>query len=74
MTAPLILKRAPIGPNLEDYDVLDDGIVRSGCSTKKRAKCQVTPGGIIRWQSYSTPILLDGMMTPIRPRDPIQGS
>ena len=27
MTAPLILKRAPIGPNLEDYDVLDDGIV-----------------------------------------------
>jgi hypothetical protein len=23
----LILKRAPIGPNLEDYDVLEDGVV-----------------------------------------------
>ena len=23
----LILKRAPIGPNLEDYDVLDNGVV-----------------------------------------------
>jgi hypothetical protein len=27
MTAGLILERAPIGPNLEDYDVLEDGIV-----------------------------------------------
>jgi hypothetical protein len=25
--AGLILKRAPIGPNLEDYDVLDNGVV-----------------------------------------------
>jgi hypothetical protein len=23
----LILKRAPIGPNVEDYDVLEDGVV-----------------------------------------------
>jgi hypothetical protein len=25
--SPLILKRAPIGPNLEDFDVLEDGVV-----------------------------------------------
>jgi hypothetical protein len=25
--ASLILKRAPIGPNLEDYSVLEDGVV-----------------------------------------------
>ena len=24
-TTPLILKRVPIGPNLKDYDVLEDG-------------------------------------------------
>ena len=41
---------------------------------KNRAKCQVTPSGIKRWQSYSTPILVDGMMTPMRAREPIQGS
>ena len=27
MTAPFILKRSPIGPNLEDYDVLENGAV-----------------------------------------------
>jgi hypothetical protein len=27
MTPGLIPKRAPIGPNLEDYNVLEDGIV-----------------------------------------------
>jgi hypothetical protein len=27
MTASLILKRAPIGPNLEDYSVLEGGAV-----------------------------------------------
>jgi hypothetical protein len=27
MIAPLIVKRAPIGPNLEDYDVLEDDAV-----------------------------------------------
>jgi hypothetical protein len=30
MTAGLILKRAPIGPNVEYYDVLEDGMV-VGC-------------------------------------------
>jgi len=25
--SPLILKRAPIGSNLEDYNVLDDGVL-----------------------------------------------
>jgi hypothetical protein len=25
--SPLILKRAPIGPNLEDYDVLENGVL-----------------------------------------------
>src|SRR5215207_8786953 len=47
---------------------------RSGCSTQNRAKCQVNPAGMMRWQSYSTPILVDGMITPMRPRAPIQGS
>src|SRR6266568_8926416 len=47
---------------------------RSGCSTQKRPKCQVTPAGMNRWQSYSTPILVEGMTTPIRPRWPIHGS
>jgi hypothetical protein len=27
MTAGLILKRAPVGSNLEDYSVLEDGVV-----------------------------------------------
>ena len=27
MTEPLILKRAPIGDNQDDYDVLEDGVV-----------------------------------------------
>ena len=27
MIGPVILKRAPIGPNLDDYDVLSDGAV-----------------------------------------------
>jgi len=27
-----------------------------------------------RWQSYSTPVLVDGITMPIRPREPIQGS
>ena len=27
MTTPLILKRAPIGDNQEDYDVLENGVV-----------------------------------------------
>jgi hypothetical protein len=27
MPQQLILKRAPIGPNLEDYSVLEDGVV-----------------------------------------------
>jgi len=27
MTEPLILKRAPIGDNQEDYDVLENGVV-----------------------------------------------
>jgi hypothetical protein len=26
-TEPLILKRAPIGSNLEDYSVLEDGVI-----------------------------------------------
>ena len=47
---------------------------RSGWPTKKRAKCHVTPGAMICWQSYSTPMLVDGMMTPMRPRLPIHGS
>ena len=27
MTEPLILKRAPVGDNQDDYDVLEDGVI-----------------------------------------------
>jgi hypothetical protein len=32
MTEPLILKRAPIGDNEDDYDVLENGVVVAASS------------------------------------------
>jgi hypothetical protein len=29
--SPLILKRAPIGDNQDDYDVLDNGVIVGRC-------------------------------------------
>ena len=45
--------------------------LRSTCSIMKRLKCQVTPRGIIRWQSYSTAVLVEGMITPSLARWPM---
>lgn len=56
----LILKRAPLGDNLEDYDVLEDGgivgrIYRQPAPRSRRAGCGSK---------------LDGSLMPDRSRDP----
>jgi hypothetical protein len=47
---------------------------RSVCSTKKRPGCQVTPRSparTSRWRSYSTAVLVEGMITPTLARCPM---